>query len=240
MKLPDPFMPNLKVDLLPDIKVSPRILSNYSQTLNQQSAKADLDQFFRTREHVILRNLLGKLRLPTEEADHAGTGFNVPLLSALVLYVGMHMPQGSHGLTPANPSLEIFIFLATELNAEGRYLFISSIANHLRYPNAYTHYFSCVLLYLFAETENGAVQEQITRVLLERLIVHRPHPWGLLITFIELIKNPRYRFWLHPFVTCAPEVEKLFQSVAHTCLGSGSEGAITAGAPPGRPGPPAR
>ena len=33
--------------------------------------------------------------------------------------------------------------------------------------------------------------EQITRVLLERLIVNRPHPWGLLITFIELIKNPR-------------------------------------------------
>jgi hypothetical protein len=32
------------------------------------------------------------------------------------------------------------------------------------------------------------VQEQITRVLLERLIVNRPHPWGLLITFVELIK----------------------------------------------------
>lgn len=32
------------------------------------------------------------------------------------------------------------------------------------------------------------VQEQITRVLLERLIVNKPHPWGLLITFIELIK----------------------------------------------------
>ena len=23
----------------------------------------------------------------------------------------------------------------------------------------------------------------------------RPHPWGLLITFIELIKNGRYQFW---------------------------------------------
>lgn len=34
------------------------------------------------------------------------------------------------------------------------------------------------------------IQEQITRVLLERLIVNRPHPWGLLITFIELIKVP--------------------------------------------------
>lgn len=49
-------------------------------------------------------------------------------------------------------------------------------------------------------------QEQITRVLVERLIVNRPHPWGLLITFIELIKNPVYKFWDHEFVHCAPEM----------------------------------
>ena len=46
------------------------------------------------------------------------------------------------------------------------------------------------------------------RVLLERLIVNRPHPWGLLITFIELIKNSSYNFWKHEFVHCAPEIEK--------------------------------
>lgn len=46
------------------------------------------------------------------------------------------------------------------------------------------------------------------RVLLERLIVNRPHPWGLLITFIELIKNPAFKFWSHDFVHCAPEIEK--------------------------------
>ena len=126
------------------------------------------------------------------------------------------------------------------------------------------------------------MQEQITRVLLERLIVHRPHPvkcsritlfehigtyshyrylkiltvcpiscnrqffitapfayltltlpippscplssflppslplqqWGLLITFIELIKNPRYAFWRRSFTHCAPELERVFESVA--------------------------
>ncbi len=77
-----------------------------------------------------------------------------------------------------------------------RYTFLNAIANQLRYPNSHTHYFSCVLLYLF-ETCGEVVQEQITRVLLERLIVHRPHPWGLLITFIELIKNPRCRSFTH-------------------------------------------
>lgn len=90
-----------------------------------------------------------------------------------------------------------------------RYLFLNAIANQLRYPNSHTHYFSCCLLYLFAEANSEAVQEQITRMLLERLIVNRPHPWGLLITFIELIKNPVYKFWSHEFVHCAPEIEKL-------------------------------
>jgi CCR4-NOT transcription complex subunit 1 len=33
MKLPDPFTPNLKVDLLPEIKEPPHILSNYLQAL---------------------------------------------------------------------------------------------------------------------------------------------------------------------------------------------------------------
>jgi len=90
----------------------------------------------------------------------------------------------------------------------GRYLFLNAVANQLRYPNSHTHYFSCTLLYLFAEANSEAIQEQITRVLLERLIVNRPHPWGLLITFIELIKNPQFKFWHHEFVHCAPEIEK--------------------------------
>lgn len=131
---------------------------------------------------------------------------------------------------------------------QGRYLFLNAIANQLRYPNSHTHYFSCTMLYLFAEANTEAIQEQITRwdwvwsdllseclggriivlhlmtailltemfmffsplcrVLLERLIVNRPHPWGLLITFIELIKNPAFKFWSHDFVHCAPEIEK--------------------------------
>ena len=48
----------------------------------------------------------------------------------------------------------------------------------------------------------------VPSVLLERLIVNRPHPWGLLITFIELIKNPNFKFWGHDFVHCAVEIEK--------------------------------
>ena len=42
-----------------------------------------------------------------------------------------------------------------------RYLFLNCIANQLRYPNSHTHYFSCTLLYLFAEANTEAIQEQV-------------------------------------------------------------------------------
>ena len=79
------------------------------------------------------------------------------------------------------------------------------------------------MLYLFSESKSVAVKEQVTRVLLERLIVNRPHPWGLLITFLELIKNQRYGFFTYPFTRCATEIEKVFESVARSCLPPGSQ-----------------
>lgn len=43
------------------------------------------------------------------------------------------------------------VFLTHAYHAEGRYLFINALANHLRFPNAHTHYFSCAILFLFTE-----------------------------------------------------------------------------------------
>lgn len=123
--------------------------------------------------------------------------------------------------------MDVFQHLMNNLDSEGRYFLLNAIANQLRYPNNHTHYFSCVLLYLFAEATSEYIQEQVTRVLLERLIVHRPHPWGLLITFIELIKNPRYSFWSHGFTHCATEIERVFESVARSCMGPGHVSNIT-------------
>jgi CCR4-NOT transcription complex subunit 1 len=120
------------------------------------------------------------------------------------------------------PELEILQKLM-ELDDYGRYISLNAIANQLRYPSSHTHYFSCVMLFLFSEAKNVAIKEQVTRVLLERLILHRPHPWGLLITFIELIKNQRYQFWSHPFTRCATEIEKVFESVARSCMTPGTQ-----------------
>merc|ERR1711972_893110 len=156
-----------------------------------------------------------------------GNRYNIQVINALVMHVGTSAIQYIRSKGHASPTMQtiahsshmdIFQNLAVDLETEGRYLFLNSIANQLRYPNSHTQYFSCTLLLLFAEANQEAIQEQITRVLLERLIVNRPHPWGLLITFIELIKNPSYKFWEHEFVHCAPEIQKLFESVARSCM----------------------
>ncbi|KAG0416949.1 hypothetical protein HPB47_006047 [Ixodes persulcatus] len=213
MRLPDPFTPNLKVEVLPEITQAPRVLTNFASVIQPQSFKKDLDSYIKTRGPV---TFLSELRSNLQATTEPGMNYNVPLMNALVLYVGTQAIAyiQSKSLTPSmstithSSHMDIFQNLAVDLDTEGRYLFLNAIANQLRYPNSHTHYFSCTLLYLFAEANTEAIQEQITRVLLERLIVNRPHPWGLLVTFIDLIKNPTFKFWTHEFVRCAPEIEK--------------------------------
>ncbi|XP_062201118.1 uncharacterized protein LOC133903692 isoform X2 [Phragmites australis] len=238
MRLPDPSTPNLKIDLLAEISIAPRIMTDVDGALKAKQMKTQVDEYLKRPEgSLFLTDLKQKLLLSQNEANVAGTRYNVPLVNSLVLYVGMQAVQqlqqnkvNVSASAQINQSLQMDIFqieTATEvfrnlimtMDTEGRYLLINAIANQLRYPNSHTHYFSFIILYLFAEATQEIAQEQITRVLLERLIVNRPHPWGLLITFIELIKNPRYSFWGRSFTRCAPEIERLFESVARSCGG---------------------
>merc|ERR1711934_701875 len=90
MRLPDPFTPNLKVDLLPEISQSPRILSKYTTTLSHNNLKAEVDTFLKTRGPAsFLQDLRSKLLLPAAESTAAGTRYNAPVINALVLRVGV-------------------------------------------------------------------------------------------------------------------------------------------------------
>lgn len=93
------------------------------------------------------------------EASAAGSGYNVPALNTLVLYVGA--AAGSVSSPLHAPAMDLYLRMVTEMDAEGRYLLLNAIANQLRYPNSHTHYFSCVLLSLFSEVKQEAVKEQV-------------------------------------------------------------------------------
>ncbi|PWN51417.1 Not1-domain-containing protein [Violaceomyces palustris] len=229
-RLPDPFTPNLKIDLLPEIHQHPTILSDYTSALGQvANFKEALDNFLQGRgPRSFISTIKDTLLLPgVREVDYnkGETRYNIPLLNSLVLYVGVSSIQSSqnlvNGFAHQDVGVDIFEHLLNELDPEGRYLLLTATANQLRYPSSHTAYFSYLILYIFAESGDDSVREQITRVLLERLIVNRPHPWGLLTTFIELMRNRRYK------VPKAPaEIQHLLEHISATLVHSNSHGSV--------------
>ncbi|CAF1002727.1 unnamed protein product [Didymodactylos carnosus] len=218
MRCPDPFLVNFKVDMLNDISYSPFIAYNYSNNIQPPKFKANLDSYLRTRAPV---TFLSELRSCLQQGADPGSHYNIRMLNALVLYVASQaittiQQKGSQVLVGSithSAPMDIFQNLAVDLDTEGRYIFLNAMANHLRFPNTHTHYFSYTLLYLFAEANSESLQEQIVRVLLERLVANRPHPWGLLITFLELVRNPHLKLWSREFMNISPDVKRLLHTL---------------------------
>ncbi|SCM21694.1 CCR4-NOT transcription complex subunit 1, putative [Plasmodium chabaudi chabaudi] len=223
-KLPNPFNPNLKLNLLPEMKVAPVILNNFTFILIDYKIKKNVDEYFVTKNITHLKKIHKKILIKNKvKSFYLKAKYNIPLLNALVLYIGMSLPPEIltiQKIPEANrhPALEIILFLIYKLDMEGRYYLLASITNHLRYPNAHTHFFSSLLLWIFNVSKNEIIKEQVTGILLERLIVNKPHPWGLLITFMQLIKNPIYNFWNCSFVRVSPEIETLFHTIANSSM----------------------
>ncbi|KAJ3349536.1 hypothetical protein HDU83_000454 [Entophlyctis luteolus] len=170
MRLPDPFTPNLKVDLLPESNQPPHVMSDFTSTLTLIGLKADIDSFIKTRAPAsFLTDLRSRLMMNTPPQPDDYTKYNLSGINSLVLYVGVQaialaQAKGTSAAATLSQSapMDIFQQLITDFDSEGRYLLLSAIANQLRFPNSHTHYFSTVLLYLFAEASEEIIQEQIT------------------------------------------------------------------------------
>ena len=81
MRLPDPFTPNLKVDLLPEIAQSPRVMAVYRTALQESGLLPHVDQYLQTRQPVkFLMDLKERLQSRTDPS-----GYNVPLVNRQVV-----------------------------------------------------------------------------------------------------------------------------------------------------------
>ncbi|CAM4904070.1 unnamed protein product [Rotaria socialis] len=218
IRCPDPLKTNVKIDTLNDIATTPTISYNYSLNIQPSKFKTNLDSYLRSRAPV---TFLSELRSYLQQGADPGSHYNIRMLNALVLYVATQALSTINNRQPLMSSIthtahmDIFQNLAVDLDTEGRYLFLNAMANHLRYPNTHTHYFIYTILYLFAEANSEALQEQIVRVLLERIVANRPHPWGLLVTFIELVRNPNLKLWSREFMSISPDVKRLLATLTH-------------------------
>ena len=97
-------------------------------------------------------------------------------------------------------SIEFYKLLTVKLTHEVRWYLLNSMVNELRFPNYFSYQFSATILILFNEIGIESVQEQIIRIIFERLLINEPYPWGLMITFRELIQNPNFGFLQQPFI----------------------------------------
>lgn len=142
---------------------------------------------------------------------------NTDVINAVVVFIGNHAAERLSGpesstitLSGKEPEVAALSVLVHEVSAETRYYLVSSMINQLRYPNAHTEFFSQLLLHIFgndlSDAEEMEIRQEITRVLLERLIVLWPQPWGLVYMVVELLKNEKYMFFDLPFIKSTPEV----------------------------------
>jgi CCR4-NOT transcription complex subunit 1 len=175
---------------------------------------------------------------PLTPGAPSNTRFNVPLINSVVAYlgttaVGTEQEQGA-AFVSTDPAVAIIAELAAGFDTEGmnafrqcvsiisspvapgQYHIVTAMAMHLRYPNAHTFWFRDLVLHLFLHVKDERFQEVIVRVLLERVIAHRPHPWGSLTTFTELVRNPKYAFKEQPFFKLSRDVELLLENVRVT------------------------
>lgn len=136
-------------------------------------------------------------------------------IQQLVFYVGTKAKVDTTTSFSENQAVRIYKHLLAQMPSNyERYLLINAVVDHLRYPNSHTYFFSMTLVHLFASQDEN-IKELITRILLERLIVNRPHPWGLLTTFIQLIRMPNFSD--HDFIKISmqssPDIKRLFENV---------------------------
>ena len=220
-KLPDPFREGLKFERLDERREAPKIAGDIVAPLQRANIKNVVDSSFQNSNAMdaAVNRICDVVYNPTSKETglfYAPINVNVVLLNALVLYIGQSAvaanasKDNTRALFDASPQSALLEKLAKTLRPEGRYYFLSAMANQLRYPNSHTYFFSFAILRIFgvedSEQDDSDIRQQIIRVLLERLIVHRPHPWGLIITLQELLQNRKYTFFHLPFIQAAPEV----------------------------------
>lgn len=89
---------------------------------------------------------------------------------------------------------------------------------HLRYPNSHSNWFSNWFITTFQDKETKEyIKEQIVRVLLEKLVAHRPHPFSVISTFVQIIKEDN--FFNYSFIKKSNEVQILLTNIKNSLVG---------------------
>ncbi|KAH6982099.1 CCR4-Not complex component, Not1-domain-containing protein [Ilyonectria sp. MPI-CAGE-AT-0026] len=226
-KLAETLPPGAKADRPGEARVSPGLVDEAAAILRDAGLLSVLDQALGNgpSEEVVATITHAITHNPPKETTYGQIPVmaNVQVIGAAVIYIGQHAAeqaaQAGTAVTVSGEEAEVstLSLLIHELSPEARYYLLASMINQLRFPNAHTDFFSQVLLYIFGkdlnDPEDSEIRQEITRILLERLIGFWPQPWGLMCTVLELVKNEKYMFFDLPFIKSTPEAAERFAQV---------------------------
>ena len=244
--LPDPHPSTLK-EMFQDASVTPVINSEYRALLQSADLQALDQQLLGRGNEGIMSAIADRL---VHDSNEAGERYNMPVLNALILYTGTSTAaqvaarNDTAPFSPNDPGVALIQYLAMTFDFEGkwnhllqyiqyspslctgRHHLVSAIALNLRYPSQHTFWFSAMLIHLFTEIKDDSFKEVTIKVLLERVLSHRPHPWGIIMTIIELLRDPRCDLMYSKFMTTFPEISAILRKVNSHVNGSTSRSSI--------------
>lgn len=190
IELPDPFGDS--IDTLPEMSQLPATIPVSSQTVTfPPELRAALDRVLTGDATMDTLSGLTKRFVHTEPPQNADSQYNYALLYVVIEHL-CSAAVGSSGKTTfssSSPAVAIYERLMADFDIEGRYVLVSGIVNLLRWPNAHTRWAKQLLVHAYSTTEDVEVKEVVARVLLERLLVARPHPWGAVWAMGGLIRE---------------------------------------------------
>ena len=200
--LPDPTTPGLKVERLEEMKKNPTLAADVEVPLREAGLSSDVDEALQQNNPIetCIKNVVAKLADDTVAFWDTGVHKAIGILASLVLHIGQHALGTASGKFDANSAHVVFLNkLLAALEYEDRYHLLNAVADQIRYPNTHTDFFCKLMLHFFSANssaeEESDIRNAIIRVVLERLLVTRPHPWGMTVLVLELQNNNAHGFW---------------------------------------------
>lgn len=207
---PDPFTAGLKINRLEQVRQPPAVFVNLEKILEEAGIKEAMQRLWSANE--LSSDDLSTVLSTLERVQGVATRL---LCNAIALYIGVNTTTTSSVFSAAALPARLLERLLKESSEEVRYHIVTAMVNQVRYVNAHTHYFSGAVQHFFGSgTEE--LQQTIMRVLAERLGAPRPHPWGVIVMVLELLKDPTLKIFDLPWMKTAPQVESMLMSLAQS------------------------
>jgi CCR4-NOT transcription complex subunit 1 len=201
---PDPFERGLKINRLEQVRSAPPVHTDHEKVLREANILQSVER--------ALNGTLDETSAVLEAFDNEDGQVDTLLVNVLILHVGVRATATSTVFSAAAPPAKFLERLLTEARPEVRFHILCALTNQLRYVNGHTQYFSTALVHMFS-VESDEIRQSLMNVFVNRLSMARPHPWGLLITMLELIKNPAYDIWNFSWIKAHPQVENMLMTL---------------------------